>query len=103
MYYGNYKRTINENEAIEKIKDDSKFFYKYAKNFSSTNESIGPLIDDKGNIVNGSKNMADLLSKQYKSVFSTPRESYDNMTHHDYNCNTMKDFIFNRENIKKVS
>ena len=90
----NNERKENENDVIEKIKTDSKYFYKYAKKYSATNENISPLMDEKGNIVNGSKNMAELLLKQYRSDFLSPHDNYDEYNHHDYKCSDMGDFFF---------
>ena len=97
----NNERRNEENDAIEKIKENSKFFYKFAKKYSTINENIGPLQDKKGNIINGNKNMANLLSEQYRSVFSVPREQYEKYDHIDYKCEDMNDFVFTEENIRK--
>ena len=56
---------------MNKIKKNSKFFYLYAKKLSKVKNKIGPLLD-KDVLVTDPKKMADILSKQYSSVFSTP-------------------------------
>ena len=97
----NNERLEKEDSVIEKIKSDSKISYKYAKSYSKTNEGIGPLMDEKGNIITENKSMADLLAKQYRLVFSKPLESY-NYEHINYNAFlTMEDVIFSKEKIKK--
>ena len=63
---------FREEKAITAIKSNPKFFYSYAKKHSKLNTEIGPLINNKGVYTNDSKEMADLLSDQFSSVFSTP-------------------------------
>ena len=70
------------------------------KKNSKTKDSIGPIMDNEGNIHSNSKNIADLLKNQYRSVFSTPRDSYD-YQNIDYKCDNMDDLFFTRENILK--
>ena len=60
-----------EQKAIKSIKKNSKYFFTYAKKFSKTRASIGPLKDDNIYIYDN-KEMADILARQYKSVFSSP-------------------------------
>ena len=57
-------------------------------------------MDNKGNIHTNSKNIADLLKEQYSSVFSKPRESYQ-YENIDYDCDTMNEVYFIKENILK--
>ena len=67
----NLSRKRQESRAISAIKDNSKFFYSYAKRFSRTKSRIGPLFDNnKNTFVDSNKEMADLLQNQYISVFS---------------------------------
>ena len=60
-----------EQRAISNITKNSKFFFKYAKKYSKVKSDIGPLTDEKGDYVSDPKSMADILSKQYASVFTT--------------------------------
>ena len=54
-----------EMKAIESIKKNSKYFFAYAKKQSKIKTNIGPLADDHGNLTMKSKEMADILAKQY--------------------------------------
>lgn len=63
-----------EREALESIKKDPSKFYKYANKKSKVRTSIGPLSDKDGNPISDPKEIAEILSDQYKSVFSTPQE-----------------------------
>lgn len=69
-----YKDSISyrENKAFNAIKNNSKYFFKYAKRFSKIKTSIGPLLNEKNEFESDSKKMADMLLNQYSSVFSTP-------------------------------
>ena len=74
-----------ENEALSKIKNNPKHFYKFANSFSKIKNQIGPLIDNKGEMIKDSFLMAEILRKQYDSTFSTPR--------HDSNIDNLGDFF----------
>ena len=64
--------TIQENKAIQAIKRNPKYFFTYVKKFSKTKPSVGPLLNADKQFVVDNKDMADILSNQYSSVFSTP-------------------------------
>ena len=58
-----------ESLAISKIKEDPKYFCKYAKKKSTAKSSVGPFL--VGDIyVNDPGKKAEILLKQYESVFS---------------------------------
>ena len=63
-----------EQKAIESIKKNPKYFFTYVKKFSKVKPAIGPLLDKEGKYVVESKQMANILSSQYSSTFSEPRE-----------------------------
>ena len=62
----------NELKAVKKIKDNPKFFYSYAKQFLERSSEIKLLIDDDNTPIHGKKEIADVLQRQYISVFSDP-------------------------------
>ena len=61
-----------ESRAISKIAENPRYFFSYAKRFSSLKSNIGPLKDTNGTLKHNPKDMADLLQAQYSSVFSDP-------------------------------
>ena len=65
-------RSRKEQLAVKAIKTNSKFFFSYAKQFSSTKSTIGPLLNERNEYTASSSKMANLLSTQYSSVFSKP-------------------------------
>ena len=69
------RRESQEKEAIRKIKSNPKYFYSYAKRFSKLKSTIGPFIDDHGDVVNDSFEMSEMLRKQYEKAFSVPVSS----------------------------
>ena len=72
------ERIRKEDEAIKKIKQDSKEFFKYANRTKKAKSKIGPL--QSGNkYYSGPQEMARILSEQYKSVFSKPKENYSSI------------------------
>ena len=53
-------------------KKNPSYFYSYAKKFSRVKSKIGPLKDDQGYFVSDPKQMANMLQRQFCSVFSDP-------------------------------
>ena len=64
-----------EDTAIKKLKDNPKYFFSYAKQFSKTRAKINLLIDKDGNMVQEDSKMADIFQNQYTSVFSDPNST----------------------------
>ena len=65
-------RLYEERKAIEAIQKNSKYFFAYAKKHSKTSHDIGPLKDTDGKYEYSKSQIANLLSNQYKSVFTQP-------------------------------
>ena len=61
-----------ERKAVDKIRTNNKYFFAYAKRFSSIKVGIGPLLDAAKSLVACPLKMAEILSDQYASVFSKP-------------------------------
>ena len=62
----------NEEKAASNIKMNSKAFFSYANRKKTIRSKIGPLNSSSGGLEDGPKKMAEILSLQYKSVFSEP-------------------------------
>ena len=69
-----FTRSTNQREqkAIEAIKQNPKYFFSYVKKLNKSRPDIGPLLDESKQFVTNYKDMAEILSHQYSSVFSTP-------------------------------
>ena len=65
-----------ELKVINEIKTNTKAFYTYANRNKTNKSRIGPLRSGT-TFAFGEKEMADILSKQYASVFSTPKPTYN--------------------------
>lgn len=98
-------RDRQEHAAVGAIKKNPKFFFSYANKLSKVRTSIGPLLLDSGNFTSCSKKMAELLSNQYVSVFSTPHspigsveEIFPDTTTH--NVMELHDLTFDKEDIE---
>ena len=63
-------KSAKELKAIDAIKKNPKYFYSNTKSFSSLKSRIGPLLDANNKYTSSSLEMAKILPKQYKSVFS---------------------------------
>ena len=61
-----------ELEAVKVVKSNPRYFFSYAKRFSKSKSAIGPLKSSNGSLTQDPKEMADLLQRQYMSVFSNP-------------------------------
>ena len=61
-----------EEQAVNKVHCNPKYFYSYAKKFSKQKRSIPMLFDDKGNITANPTDIANTLQKQFSGVFSDP-------------------------------
>ena len=66
------QRDREEKKAVEKIKTNPKFFFTYGRRFSKVRTGIGPLLNAAETLISAPLEMAELLSEQYSSVFSTP-------------------------------
>ena len=63
-----------ENSAVNKVKNDSKYFFNYAKSKSVNRCPVGPLKAQNKLVTNPSK-MAEMLKGQFEAVFSQPVNS----------------------------
>ena len=63
-----------EAKAVNSIKRNSKYFFSYAKKFSSVKTGIGPFIDATKDLVTNPIKMAKMLAEQYSRAYSTPKE-----------------------------
>ena len=91
--------TRKEQLAVKSIKTNPKYFFTYAKQFSTTRSKIGPLLTKLNEYTSNSSEMAEILSTQYSSVFSKPSPSpYDAMVE-DPDIPTITDIDITEEDI----
>ena len=93
-------RSMREQKAIDAIKTNPKYFYTYAKKYSKLSSQIGPLLDEKNTYTASSKKMADILSAQYQSVFSVPKEKSIYSDCERKTESTLKDLEFSEKDIE---
>jgi len=60
-----------EKQIAKKIKSDPKSFYSYVKSKTKFKSTVGPLTNDKGDLVGDYREMAELLNTFFASVFTT--------------------------------
>ena len=88
-----------EQKAVDSIKKNAKFFYSYAKKKAKCKSDVGPLLNADNVLTSDNKEMADLLSLQYSSVFSTPKADIgDSRTQRP--ANTISDIAFTVEDME---
>jgi len=64
--------SAQEQKALDAIKRNPKYFFSYVKKFNKVKPSIGPLLNHDNHYATENLEMANILSSQYSSVFSTP-------------------------------
>ena len=92
-------RSRKEQLAVKAIKTNSKYFFSYAKQFSSTKSSIGPLLNENNEYTASSSKMANLLSSQYSFVFSKPSDSPYYAMEESQDDATITDIEFSEQDI----
>ena len=92
-------QSYREAKAIEAIKQNSKYFFSYAKKFAKTQKPIGPLLNENNQYTASSTEMANILSSQYGSVFSTPSECSSYKDAQPAGSNTLEDILFTESDI----
>ena len=66
-----------EQNAIDKIALNSKFFFKYARRKAHVKKQVGPLVDNEGEAHNDPKEMCTMLQQQFEAVYSSPISSIE--------------------------
>ena len=66
------ERNAEERKAVEQIKTNTKFFYKFAQKRANMKSGICQLIKPNGTICNTEEEVAHVLSEQYRLAFSKP-------------------------------
>ena len=92
-----------EGKAIAKIIQNPRYFFSYAKRFAKRKSTVGPLLNENNDLEHDPKKMADILQKQYSSVFSDPSSS--KKKHPDLKPNikeTISDIVITAEKIIKA-
>ena len=94
-------RDRRERLAIKAMKTNPRFFFSYAKRFSVLKSKIGPLLNSQNEYANSSYEMANILAKQYSSVFSKPHATAQRKENeNDATIPILTDITFTEENIK---
>ncbi len=70
------ERKYFEQIAVDKIKTDPKYFFKYASRSSKLIKCIGPMLTESNGITNNPQHMCELLQDQYLKVFSLPSSAH---------------------------
>ena len=90
------ERERREKKAIEDIKINSRAFFKFANKTRRAQVQVGPL--KKGSkYYSGPKEMADILSQQYTSVFSIPKQQNTKRTAKLPQAPQMGDIVLSEE------
>ena len=87
-----------EEKAVSAIKNNPKYFYSYAKARYKTQPQVGPFLAENGDYITEPSQLADMLSEQYKSAFSTPLDSYQIQPNHV--GDSLEDVFFSETHIK---
>lgn len=99
------ERHEKEQKAVAAIKDNPKYFYSYASQYSATKTTIGPFLGENNEQISDPSAMAELLQTQYKSAFSIPYEDKlilnpeEFFSSLDTNIPNLQDFDFSENDI----
>ena len=73
--YANYKEALNlattEIRKSETFENDSKSFYAYVRSKQKVRDKVGPLENNRGNIISDGFQMEEVLNEYFSSVFTT--------------------------------
>ena len=64
-----------EQRAVSTIKSNPKYFYSYAQRLAKSKSSVAPLRTAEGTLTDDPREKANILQRQYKSVFSDPKNA----------------------------
>ena len=92
-------RNRREQLAVKAIRTNSKFFFSYAKQYSTVRSKIGPLLTRTNEYTNSSFEMGNILSIQYSSAFSEPCDSPYFQQIDDPDIPTLIDIAFTEEDL----
>ena len=97
------QRQASELKAVQAIIKNPRYFYSFAKKNNKLKTTVGPLLNEEGELSDDPKAMADLLQKQYTSVFSDPNSTKKKIPNIKINIeNSLENFDFNCEDIEKA-
>ena len=105
-----YLATTNaeEDEAVYKIKSNSKAFFSFARSRQKVKARVGPFLDPDTGKPNQSPDFAaEALRQQYDSVFAIPRQDWvvhDCKEHfkHEEDDGSITDFKFSQADIENA-
>ena len=94
------ERIQDEQRAVGRIKENPKFFFKFAREKSLVRKPVGPLLSPEGEYVTEPSKMSEILKNQFESVYSVPfnsRNIQDLLKVPGPRC--LEDLDFNNEDI----
>ena len=101
----------DELRAVNCIKNNANYFFRYAKRYSKRKDHIGPLRNENDELTNDIPEMCNLLLEQYNSVFSLPCAEKTIKNPQDYfvsdkinSCEneTLSDILLNKDVISEA-
>ena len=96
------EKATQEDHAISAIRKNSKHFFSYAKKFSKVRQGIGPLSGPNSESINCPKQMADILSNQYASVWTIPSINKPDITNANTSNPSLSDIEFTPHDLEKA-
>ena len=91
-----------EIKMLSEIKTNPKVFYSYAKRKRNVKSKIGPLEGEDGKLYDDPVKIANILQKQYQSVFSNPDTETNSDTENTNNEATISDIEITEDEIIKA-
>ena len=93
----------SEKDAINKIRDDPRYFFSWSSRKRKCRTGVGPLLDSSGVLQHDDKTTSDILQNQFCSVFSNPQNPSKKFNNTPANYNEpLDDITITTEDIDKA-
>jgi len=89
-----------EQRAVQCIKNNTKYFYKFVKSHCARKEDVSELKSSSGKYVSSDNDKANCLREQYSSVFSVPMEDKDILLKEKFTDTEISDFHLDEGGLK---
>ena len=95
----NDEKQDEEQKAVQCIKKNTKYFYKFVKSHCARKEDVSELKSSQGNLATSDQDKANCLREQYTSVFSAPIDDKDILLKEKFTDTEINDFELDEMNL----
>ena len=91
-------KDAEEARVVKSFQQNSSLFYRYANKFKKSRDGVGPL-KSGATYESGPRKMAEILSRQYLSAFSTPLEDVSHINLRKHASTILTDIVITEEGL----